>query len=32
MLKRSALALAAGLLAAFPAYAADAYKIDPVHA
>lgn len=32
MLKRSALALAAGLLAASPAYAADAYKIDPVHA
>ena len=32
MLKQSVLSLAAGLLAATSAFAADAYKVDPTHA
>ena len=32
MLKRSVLALAAGLLAAAPAFAGNAYTVDPTHA
>ena len=32
MIKRSVLALTAGLLAAAPSFAADAYKVDPTHA